>query len=245
MRALTARPDLEIRIRAGHGGLDRTVRWAHVTELHDPVRWLRGENSCDRGLNVGATEAEQRAYVARLDTAGCAGLGFALDTWLTEIPPAMVDEAEQRNMPLLSVEGNTPFIAIVEAVAEHYATEQLRLQGKMLTAQDAMVRSALRTGLARCGHGISPKQSPGKPSLDQNGLTTHSVPGGEHPGTARCGPRSSSTGTGRAACRSSPTGTPPSSCKTCALAAPRLAGAALLLPPPPPPGCSPTTLHPC
>jgi len=33
MRALTARPDLEIRIRAGHGGLDRTVRWAHVTEL--------------------------------------------------------------------------------------------------------------------------------------------------------------------------------------------------------------------
>ncbi len=94
MRALTARPDLEIRIRAGHGGLDRTVRWAHVTELHDPVRWLRGgELVLTVGLNVGATEAEQRAYVARLDTAGCAGLGFALDTWLTEIPPAMVDEA--------------------------------------------------------------------------------------------------------------------------------------------------------
>ena len=62
MRALTARPDLEIRIRAGHGGLDRTVRWAHVTELHDPVRWLRGgELVLTVGLNVGATEAEQRA----------------------------------------------------------------------------------------------------------------------------------------------------------------------------------------
>ena len=182
MRALTARPDLEIRIRAGHGGLDRTVRWAHVTELHDPVRWLRGgELVLTVGLNVGATEAEQRAYVARLDTAGCAGLGFALDTWLTEIPPAMVDEAEQRNMPLLSVEGNTPFIAIVEAVAEHYATEQLRLQGKMLTAQDAMVRSALRTGLPGVVTELAKAVAGEALLLDQNGLTTHSVPGGEHP----------------------------------------------------------------
>jgi len=182
VRALIARPDLEVRVRAGRAGLDRPVRWAHVTELADPVRWLRGgELVLTVGLNVGTTEEEQRAYVARLDAAGCAGLGMAVDTWLDEVPPAVLEEAERIGLPLLSVEGSTPFIAIVEAVADHYAAEQLRLQGRMLTAQDAMVRAALRTGPPGVLAELSEVAEGEALLLDQNGLTSHAVPSGERP----------------------------------------------------------------
>jgi purine catabolism regulator len=140
-------PDLEVRIVAGRTGLGREVRWAHVTELADPVPWLRGgELVLTVGHGLGATGEERRGYVERLHAAGCAGLGVAVDTWIDRIPEEVAAAADEVGLPLLRVEGTTPFIAVVEAVADHHAATRLRAQQRVLAAQDAMARAALRAG---------------------------------------------------------------------------------------------------
>ncbi len=182
VRDITADPDLEVRVAAGRSGLDRAIRWAHVIELHDPVRWLRGgELVLTVGLGLGADERARRAYVRRLHGAGCAGLGLAIDMWLREIPPEVLEEGDALGLPILRVEGETPFVAVVEAVADRYAAERTREQHRVLTAQDAMARASLRSGPAGVMGELSSAASGASLLLDRNGMTSAAVPDTEPP----------------------------------------------------------------
>ncbi|GAA3737621.1 purine catabolism regulator [Spinactinospora alkalitolerans] len=175
-------PGLQVRVVAGRSGLGREVRWAHVTELADPVPWLRGgELVLTVGLGIGASEHEQREYVHRLFDAGCAGLGFALDTWIERIPPVVPRVAEELGFPLLQVEGETPFIAVVEAVADHHARARLREQQRVLTAQDAMVRAALRAGFRGVLHELAGATEGDAVLLDPNGMIRETSAQAERP----------------------------------------------------------------
>lgn len=196
VRDITAKPDLEVRAAAGTSGLDRTIRWAHVTELHDPVRWLRGgELVLTVGLGLGADADARRSYVRRLHGAGCVGLAFAIDVWLREIPPEVLEEGDALGFPVLRVEGHTSFIAVVETVADHYAAERTRQQQLVLTAQDAMARAALRSGPPGVLRELSAAASGACLLLDRNGMTSVAVPDAEPPWHARV--RSALVGRGR------------------------------------------------
>ena len=46
--------ELELEILAGEAGLDRAVRWVHISELADPTPWLSGgELLLTTGLQLG------------------------------------------------------------------------------------------------------------------------------------------------------------------------------------------------
>ncbi len=140
-------PDLALEPLAGAGGLDRHVRWAHVIELADPVPWLRGgELVLTVGLGIPEDAAGQQAYVHRLVAAGCAGLGFAVGELLDRLPAPVLDVADEVGFPVLGVLGDTPFIAVTEAVARWHADERSRHERLAIDAQDAMARAALRSG---------------------------------------------------------------------------------------------------
>lgn len=182
VRDIVADPSLEVRIAAGHAGLDRAIRWAHVTELPDPVRWLRGgELVLTVGLGLGSGEEERRAYVRRLHGAGCAGLAFAIDMWVREVPPEVLAEGEALGLPILRVEGGTSFIAVVETVADHHAAERTREQQHVLTAQDAMARASLRSGPAGVMRELSSATSGESLLSDRNGMTSIAFPQAEPP----------------------------------------------------------------
>ena len=58
--------ELDLTVVAGEAGLDRAVRWVHISELDDPTPWLSGgELLLTTGLQLG-DDAQQREYVARL-----------------------------------------------------------------------------------------------------------------------------------------------------------------------------------
>ncbi|MEU6414321.1 PucR family transcriptional regulator [Microbispora sp. NPDC046933] len=142
-----AMPMLEITLLAGRDGLGNHVRWAHATELADPVPWLRGgELVMTVGLGLPASARGRAEYVERLSRAGCAALAFALDEHLTEIPPEIVEAAARLGLPLLEITGRTPFIAVAEAVARWHADERVRGERRAAAAQEAMARAALRHG---------------------------------------------------------------------------------------------------
>ena len=119
---------LKLTVRAGDDRLDVPVRWAHVSELADPVPYMEGgELLLITALKLDAEDPEaMRRYVRRLAGAGVVGLGFAVGVNYEETPKALVDAAEEEGLPLLEVPRRTPFLAISKAVSAAIAADQYR-----------------------------------------------------------------------------------------------------------------------
>jgi purine catabolism regulator len=119
-------PSLGLVLVAGHAGLKerRPLRWAHISEIPDPTPWLEGgEILLTTGLAVKDDPALQRRLVARLRDRDCAGLGFGVGIWVDEVPAALAEEAEARQLPLFTVPYEVPFIAVTKRVMRHVAAE--------------------------------------------------------------------------------------------------------------------------
>src|SRR5882757_6704234 len=104
---------LKLTVRAGEDRLDVPVRWAHASELIDPVPYMEGgELLLITALKLDAEDAEaSRRYVRRVAQAGVVGLGFAVGVNYEDVPEALVEAARQENLPMLGVPRRTPFIA--------------------------------------------------------------------------------------------------------------------------------------
>jgi purine catabolism regulator len=139
---------LKLTVRAGEERLDVPVRWAHVSELADPVPYMEGgELLLITALKLDAEDPEtMRRYVKRLVGAGVVGLGFAVGVNYDEIPKALVDAAEEEGLPLLEVPRRTPFLAISKAVSAAIAADQYRAVTAGFAAQRELTKQALNDG---------------------------------------------------------------------------------------------------
>ncbi|MFK4147422.1 PucR family transcriptional regulator [Streptomyces sp. NPDC004065] len=139
---------LKLTVRAGEDRLDVPVRWAHVSELADPVPYMEGgELLLVTALKLDAEDPEaMRRYVKRLAEAGVVGLGFAVGVNYEEVPKALVDAAEEEGLPLLEVPRRTPFLAISKAVSAAIAADQYRAVTAGFAAQRELTRQALGAG---------------------------------------------------------------------------------------------------
>lgn len=139
---------LKLTVRAGEDRLDVPVRWAHVSELADPVPYMEGgELLLITALKLDAEDPDvMRRYVKRLVDAGVVGLGFAIGVNYDEIPKALVDAAEEEGLPLLEVPRRTPFLAISKAVSAAIAADQYRAVTAGFAAQRELTKQALSDG---------------------------------------------------------------------------------------------------
>ncbi|MGW0914831.1 PucR family transcriptional regulator [Streptomyces sp. NPDC002784] len=139
---------LKLTVRAGEDHLDVPVRWAHVSELADPVPYMEGgELLLITALKLDAEDPEaMRRYVKRLAGAGVVGLGFAVGVNYEDIPAALVEAARQEGLPLLEVPRRTPFLAISKAVSAAIAADQYRAVTAGFAAQRELTRQALTDG---------------------------------------------------------------------------------------------------
>ncbi|MEW1867715.1 PucR family transcriptional regulator [Streptomyces caelestis] len=139
---------LKLTVRAGGDRLDAPVRWAHASELADPVPYMEGgELLLITALKLDAEDREaMRRYVKRLVGAGVVGLGFAVGVHYDDIPAALVDAAREEGLPLLEVPRRTPFLAISKAVSAAIAADQYRAVTAGFAAQRELTRQALVEG---------------------------------------------------------------------------------------------------
>ncbi|MET7740762.1 PucR family transcriptional regulator [Streptomyces sp. NPDC005385] len=139
---------LKLTVRAGEDRLDVPVRWAHVSELADPVPYMEGgELLLITALKLDADDPDvMQRYVKRLAGAGVVGLGFAVGVNYEEIPKALVEAAEKEGLPLLEVPRRTPFLAISKAVSAAIAADQYRAVTAGFAAQRELTKQALTDG---------------------------------------------------------------------------------------------------
>ncbi|MFG3403917.1 PucR family transcriptional regulator [Streptomyces sp. NPDC048142] len=145
LASLVQHSALKLTVRAGADRLDTRVRWAHASELADPVPYMDGgELLLVTATNLDAENAEaMRRYVRRLAGAGVAGVGFGVGVNYEDIPAALVDAAEEAGLPLLEVPRRTPFLAISKAVSAAIAADQYRAVTAGFEAQRELTRAAL------------------------------------------------------------------------------------------------------
>ncbi|WP_406401311.1 PucR family transcriptional regulator [Streptomyces uncialis] len=148
LASLVQHSALKLTVRAGGDRLDTPVRWAHVSELADPVPYMEGgELLLITALKLDAEDpGEMRRYVRRLAKAGVVGLGFAVGVHYDDIPDALLDAARDEDFPLLAVPRRTPFIAISKAVSEAIARDQYRAVTAGFAAQRELTRRTLADG---------------------------------------------------------------------------------------------------
>ncbi|MFF7263252.1 PucR family transcriptional regulator [Streptomyces sp. NPDC008159] len=139
---------LKLTVRAGGDRLDVPVRWAHVSELADPVPYMEGgELLLITALKLDAEDPqEMRRYVRRLVGAGVVGLGFAVGVNYEEVPEALVEAADAEGLPLLEVPRRTPFLAISKAVSAAIAADQYRAVTAGFAAQRELTKQAMGGG---------------------------------------------------------------------------------------------------
>ena len=135
--------DLDVRLVAGESGLDRPVRWVHISELSDPTPWLSGgELLLTTGMNLAAPD-EQRAFVERLAAHDLAGLGLGTGFAHTEVPEPLSAAAAEHGFPLFEVPYEVPFIALTEKAFSHLVNEQYAVLQRALSAHERLERIVL------------------------------------------------------------------------------------------------------
>jgi PucR family transcriptional regulator, purine catabolism regulatory protein len=138
---LLAIEELSLRLVAGAAGVDRPIRWAHVSELDDPTRWLRGgEILLTTGLGLGQAPSAQARYVDQLARAKLAGLGLGLGFAFDQTPAAVAGAADAAGFPVFEVPFEIPFIAITEALFSRLVNEQFVLLQRAGTVQQSLSR---------------------------------------------------------------------------------------------------------
>jgi purine catabolism regulator len=150
LASLVQHSALKLTVRAGDDRLDTPVRWAHVSELADPVPYMEGgELLLITALTLEVEDREaMRRYVRRLVGAGVVGLGFAVGVHYEDIPQALEEAAKEEGLPLLAVPRRTPFLAISKAVSAAISAEQYRAVTAGFEAQRELTRAALAEGPA-------------------------------------------------------------------------------------------------
>ncbi|MFJ8254554.1 PucR family transcriptional regulator [Streptomyces sp. NPDC094466] len=145
LASLVQHSALKLTVRAGADRLGTAVRWAHASELADPVPYMDGgELLLVTATNLDAEDPESmRRYVRRLAGAGVAGVGFAVGVNYDDVPAALVAAAEEAGLPLLEVPRRTPFIAISKAVSAAIAADQYRAVTAGFEAQRELTKAAL------------------------------------------------------------------------------------------------------
>jgi purine catabolism regulator len=135
--------DLDVRLHAGEAGLDRPVRWVHISELLDPTPWLSGgELLLTTGLQL-TDDAQIREYLERLSGHQLTGLGFGTGFNHATVPPALIDAAEKRGFPLFEVPYEVPFIALTEKAFTHIVNEHYAVLQRAISAHERLERIVL------------------------------------------------------------------------------------------------------
>jgi len=138
---LLAIDELQLGLVAGKQGLDRPIRWAHVSELKDPTRFLRGgEVLLTTGLGMRGGPRSQAAYVEQLAAAELAALGLGLGFAFKTTPAAVLEAADRTGFPVFEVPFEVPFIAITEALFSRLVNEQYVLLQRAGTVQQTLSR---------------------------------------------------------------------------------------------------------
>ena len=87
------------------------------------------------GVRLRHRAGAQRQLVAELDEIGAAALGFGVELAFKRVPPALLDEARSRGLPVFAIPLRTPFRDVVSAVNASLLSTEVRAMQRLSSLQ--------------------------------------------------------------------------------------------------------------
>lgn len=123
----------DVKVVAGGAGLDRQIRWCHIIDNPEIVRWIQGgELLLTTGYGWPEVEQTSRRTIRALNGKRLAAILFDPGPFLGEIPGNVVDEAGRLELPVLVAPRKLRFADVTEAVGR----ELVRRQYEMIERAD-------------------------------------------------------------------------------------------------------------
>ncbi|MBM4423246.1 MAG: hypothetical protein FJ030_07615 [Chloroflexi bacterium] len=118
------------KVVAGEGGLDNTIRRAHVVDIPgtDYPEWAAGLLLFTAGYGIKDDLAQQAEYIPALVKHGVAGLVFSTGWYFQSSPEVMRAAANAHNFPIIEVPPDVQFVYIIERLYAEILNEQLALR---------------------------------------------------------------------------------------------------------------------
>jgi PucR family transcriptional regulator, purine catabolism regulatory protein len=140
----------EAEVVAGAAGLDRRVRWVHLSDVPDIASLLQGgELLLTTGMGLSSEDALQRRYIRELAEVGVAGLVIGVRRTSRQIPEALIRESDARQVPLIVFQQEVRYVEITEAVHSTIINRQYQ----MLERADMVARDFAQLALSGAGTG--------------------------------------------------------------------------------------------
>ena len=99
--------------------LERTATWAHITDMRDPSRYLRGgELVCTVGLSL-QTPQDCQTFADALAAAGAAGVCFGIGDGHDQVPAPLLERCRSHDLPVLVAPPSVPFATVSRYIADH------------------------------------------------------------------------------------------------------------------------------
>ncbi|WP_439956945.1 PucR family transcriptional regulator [Nocardia miyunensis] len=115
----------EPRVIGGAQGLDRPVRWVHVSETVDLASLVSGgELILTTGQPLAYGAPATGAYLESLAAAGVAGLVVELGRYVAELPTFVATVADRLGLPVIALRRITRFVEVTEAVHRMIVADQ-------------------------------------------------------------------------------------------------------------------------
>jgi Purine catabolism regulatory protein-like family. len=131
--------------------LDRPVRWVHIADIPEIAHLLKGgEVLLTSGLSLGEDPKRDLRYVRELAEVGVAALFITLGWQVSEVPAAVIKEADRVHLPLVALHSPIPFVEVTERVHSEIVNRQY------LLLQQAEKMGRAFTELVLHGGGINP-----------------------------------------------------------------------------------------
>ncbi|GAA4265810.1 PucR family transcriptional regulator [Frondihabitans peucedani] len=149
VRGLLGEPVLRLIPRLTGRALDTAIDWVHSSDLTDPTPFLAGDTMLlTTGTQFPPEDDDDyyRAYVDRLVDAGVVALGFGLEVIREGTPLPLVEACAAREVTLVEVPYEIPFIALIRWVADRITARERERDAWTLRAQRAVSVAALTSG---------------------------------------------------------------------------------------------------
>ncbi len=134
----------EAQVVAGHGGLNRVIRWTHLVEVPDVAQWVREGNLLLTTAFAFKDNPEiQRELIPTLVEKGLAGMVVAVGRYFHKIPPDMIRQADELDFPIITVPFEVPYVEVTRAIHERILNEQYVLLQKSLHIHKVLTQLVL------------------------------------------------------------------------------------------------------
>lgn len=114
-------------VLAGHQGMDRAVNRVNVMEVPDVIDWVRpGEFLVTSGFPFRENPERMADIIPQLAERGVAALGIKTRRYIEDIPPSVLEMANQYGIPIIELPLPTSFSDVVREVMERVLVQEAR-----------------------------------------------------------------------------------------------------------------------